>query len=185
VAAVKTGFRHVDLDGVTMPGQDDHFFATAPSAATPPAPVFPTRAGYAPMPPPVSGPARSSGPSRTALVATALGLVAVIGIVVGFVALAHKDKHTQGDAVLRPIQQANNVQLDSALRQAAIAEEAYVTEHGTYTTDLSGAGYANSTVQVIVVSATASDYCLQATTPQAAAPEYHSKSGGFSGTPCR
>jgi hypothetical protein len=179
----------VDLDQVTTPGQDGYFFTPPPASAQPAqaaqAPVFPTRAGYAPVQQPITPSLpRANGPSTAALAGVAVGVVGVIAIIVGFVTLAHKDKHTEGNAVLRPIQQAQNVQLESALRLGATAEETYLAEHGTYTTDLAGAGYRNSAVQITVISATASDYCMQATSAGATAPEYDSKSGGFSSTPC-
>jgi hypothetical protein len=119
-----------------------------------------------------------------ALIAAAL--VLVVAVVVGFVVLAHKDKHTEGNTVLRPIQQAAGVALEGDLHSAAVAEETWFAEHQAYTADLPGAGYrSNDTTQVSVISASTTAYCLEATSASAAAPEYYSKAGGVSATPCR
>ena len=114
----------------------------------------------------------------------AAAVVVVIAVVVGFVVLAHKDKHTEGNALLRPVQQADKVQLDSDLRLAATAEETWLAEHGSYTTDIAAAGYpSNGSVHVVVVSANVSTYCLRATKAATRA-EYYSRAGGFSSAPC-
>ena len=149
--------------------------------ALPPEP--PTRTGYASTPPPTQH--ASTGPSRTWLVAVAGGVAVVIAIVVGFVVLAHKDKHNELAPVLRPIQQAAGVQLESDLRSAATAEDGYFAEHDAYTSDLATAGFrSNGSAQVVVVSTTSTAYCLKATSATASAPEYYSKAGGVSTTPC-
>jgi hypothetical protein len=114
----------------------------------------------------------------------AAGVVVVIAIVVGFVALAHKDKHNEGTGVLRPIQEASRVQLDSDLRLAATAEETWLAEHGSYTSNLSAAGFRSNDAQVTVLSANAAAYCLRASSSGSKTAEYFSRAAGFSSTPC-
>lgn len=110
----------------------------------------------------------------------------VVAVVTGFVVLAHKDKHTAGNAPLRPIQQADRVQLDSDLRLAATAEESWLAEHGSYTANLNAAGFRSSSgTRVSVVSAGGSAYCLRASNATRQATEYYSRAGGFSAKPCR
>jgi len=79
--------------------------------------------------------------SLSLLIGAGIAVVAVIAVVIGFVVLAGKDKHTEGDTLIRPITQADKVALDSALRLAASAEEAYLVEHGSYVNDLTAAGF--------------------------------------------
>jgi hypothetical protein len=146
-------------------------------------PPVPPRVGYAATPAP--SPPSPVGPSRGRLIAVAAAVAVVIAVVVGFVVLAHKDKHTEGTPVLRPIQQADKVQLDSDLRLAATAEESYLVDHGTYTSDLNAAGYrSNGSAQISVVSAGSANYCLMATNPTSQAPEYYTRAGGVSSAPC-
>src|SRR6185312_4688689 len=128
--------------------------------------------GYAPPAPPVARHAAPRASSRGGLIAVAAGLVVVLALVVGFVVLAHKDKHTEGNTLLRPIQQADRVQLDSDLRLAATAEESWLVEHGSYTANLTAAGFRSNATRVSVVSANASAYCLKATSPGAKTAEY-------------
>ncbi|MFL6241350.1 MAG: hypothetical protein ACJ735_17845 [Actinomycetes bacterium] len=167
---------------MSSPSGQDSFFYTPAQPASPAVPA-PGRVGYGATPP--SSPPSPSGRSLTWLLAVAGGALAVIAIVVGFVVLAHKDKHTEGSTVLAPLQSAGKAQLDSDLQVAASAEQSYLAEHGSYTTDLTAAGYAsNGSAQIQVLSATDTDFCLVARNSHAAAPEYDSKSGGVSATPC-
>jgi hypothetical protein len=161
----------------TPSGQDPYFFTP-----TPPAVPAPTATRAQSMTPGTPLPAtRSLG----WLLGVGVAAVVVIALVIGFVVLAHKDKHNEGTAVLRPIQQAQNVALESELRSAAVAEETYFTEHGSYTGDLSTAGYQSRSGAVVnVVASDAATYCLKATSAAAAAPEYYSKGGGVSSTAC-
>jgi hypothetical protein len=171
---------------VTSPSGQDYFFTPAPSS-TPGTPE-PVRFGYAAPHPvaPVSAVPVAATRSVGWLLGVGVAVLLLVGAVIGVVALAHKDKHTEGNTILRPIQQAQGVALDSDLQSAEIAEQTYLAEHGSYTTDLSAAGYrANGGVRVTVVSASATDFCLEATKPGDAAPRYDSRSGGLSVTPCR
>jgi hypothetical protein len=168
--------------------QDPYFFTPpqAPSLVAP-ASIVPSRVGYAPPAPPVARHAAPKPPkqSRGWLVAVAAGVVVVLALVVGFVVLAHKDKHTEGNALLRPIQQADKVQLDSDLRLASTAEESWFAEHGSYTSDLGAAGYrSNGSARIAVVSAGGSSYCLRATNASAHSAEYYNRGTGLSSTPC-
>ncbi len=174
---------------MTGPNNDGYFFSPTPPASQAPAPTptsMPTRFGYAAPAQQTLTPSAPVAATRSLgwLLGAGLGLVVVIAVVVGFVVLAHKDKHIEGDGALRPIQQATNVQLESDLRSARLAEESYFAQHDAYTADLAAAGFQANSAQVTVVSAGAADYCLKATGGQPATVEYASKSGGVSSTPC-
>ena len=169
----------------TPGGQESYFFTPATPAQ--PSPVPPTRFGHAAAAQPAGVPSAPVGATRSIGWLLAVGAAALLLIagVVGFAVLAHKDKHTEGNTVLRPIQQADNVALDSDLQLAASAEESYLAEHGDFTSDLSATGFrANDSAQISVVSASANSFCLRATKPPSTATQYYRRGAGPSSTPC-
>jgi hypothetical protein len=175
---------------VTTPGSGDFFFASTPTT-TPvqDAPVAPTRFGYAPTTQPnltPSAPARRGKPV-TWFVIVGVVVVLVVGAIVGFGLLAGNATHDASTSVTHTVALADKAALDSDLQQAATAEEAYLAEFGSYTSNLKSAGFAaNSAVRVTVVSASSSTYCLEATSTSSlpSAPEYYQRGTGVQSAPC-
>jgi hypothetical protein len=81
--------------------------------------------------------------------------------------------------VLGQVNKAYAVEVESALRNAAVGEEAYFAQQGTYTTDVAGLGLnPGPAVTLTVVRADATDFCIQGTHAQAADVLWHVSKGG-------
>lgn len=118
----------------------------------------------------------------------ALGVLIAGAGIAGYVALQASQAHDESAALDHGLALAHRVQLQAALQGAAEAEETWASAHGSYTASLGAAGSPSPQgVQLTVVRASASDYCLEAATtaPGAAPMFWSSATGSASATPCR
>ena len=83
--------------------------------------------------------------------------------------------------VIDQIDEAKSVQLESELRNVAVAQEAYFAQNDTYSTDISAVGYEPSAgITVTVVSADASGFCAEAAFDDTPDATRHIVNGGAS-----
>ena len=81
--------------------------------------------------------------------------------------------------VIEQIDEAKKVQLESDLRNVAVAEEAYFAQTESYSTDLTALGVEPSeNVAITVVTADANGFCAEAAFTDAPDAKLHVVSGG-------
>ena len=81
--------------------------------------------------------------------------------------------------VLGKVNDAYAIEVEAALRNAAVAEEAHFAQQGTFTTDVPSLGVnAGPSVTLEVVRADATDFCIQGTHAQAPDAPWHVTKGG-------
>jgi hypothetical protein len=124
--------------------------------------------------------AKSEGrrPSGLALAGLILGYVGAsflaLGILAAIAIPVFLNQHAKGTAA----------EVKSNLRNAAVAEETFLTDHGSYAQDTGTLGFTPSDgVEVVVLRAGATDYCLGARKLTQVF-YYDSRTGGLSTSPC-
>ncbi|MGH2694949.1 MAG: hypothetical protein ACRDJJ_09090 [Actinomycetota bacterium] len=81
--------------------------------------------------------------------------------------------------VLSQVNKAYAVEVEAALRNASVAEEAHFAQQGTYTTDIQALGVnPGPNVVLTVVRADATDFCIEGTHERAADALWHVSKGG-------
>jgi hypothetical protein len=120
------------------------------------------------------------------LLGAALGLLVATGCA-GAATAAHET--TGGVAVLDQRNKAYDAETKSDLRNAAIAEETYFTDHQAYATslgELAQAGFsATAAAQVTIVARGPNGYCLQETSQSGSTWSYDpARTAPITQTPC-
>jgi hypothetical protein len=81
--------------------------------------------------------------------------------------------------VLGQVDKASAVEVEAALRSAAVAEEAYFAQQGTYTTDVAALGVnPGPSVTLTAARADAADFCIQGTHARSPDDPWHISKGG-------
>jgi hypothetical protein len=176
--------------GATPAAAEPWAVSAVPQTLTPPVPG--QRAGFE-MPTrsqvPVGRRKRTSY-ERTRMVVGGI-ILAFVGVIVGIsFAIQGQGAKDASDAATHALHAAGGAVVESALSEAADAEETVAAGRGAYTTSLAAlkaAGYpASKTVTLSVVSATGTThYCLKATSPLSGTLYLDSAGGGPSAKPCR
>jgi hypothetical protein len=81
--------------------------------------------------------------------------------------------------VLGQVDKASAVEVEAALRNAALAEEAHFAQQGTYTTDVAALGVnPGPSVTLTVARADAADFCIQGVHARISDEVWHVSKGG-------